>query len=426
MRILYTCLFYLLLPAILLRLAWRGIKAPAYRERWQERLAFYRHRYPYPVIWLHAVSVGETEALLPLVKRLLSEYPQEHLLITTTTPTGSARVKAALQDRVSHVYLPYDLPDVLHRFTRCFQPKLAVIMETEIWPNLFAHCGQQGIPLYLVNARLSERSARAYRRVPSLIRPTLAHITCIASQSAEDSARFLAIGATCPVRTLGNVKFDTEIAADLRSQGQHLKSRLFAGRFVWLLASSHQGEEALVLPLYRQLKQHLPELLLLIAPRHPERFSEIGPLCQQQGLAWLSRTSGQACSAATDVYVVDTLGELKLFYAAADVGLVGGSLVPVGGHNVLEAAAVGVPVLFGPYMANFKAVAEGILAHNAAVQCQTVADIGAAILAVYNRPDYKDALIAQALAFVQANQGATGRLFGLLADELAQTPSVAE
>ncbi len=422
MRILYTVLFYLLVPFILLRLWWRGIKAPEYRRRWHERFAFYSQRYPNPVIWFHAVSVGEAESLFPLIKRLQHAYPQEHLLITTTTPTGSARVKAVLQNTVSHVYLPYDLPDALHRFTRCFKPKLAVIMETEIWPNLYAHCGKQQIPLYLINARLSERSARSYRRIPCLVHPALAQVKHIGTQTPEDAQRFAAIGARNPVTTMGNIKFDVEIAKDTSENGLQLKAGLFSGRFVWLLASTHKGEEALFLPLYRQLKEQIPELLLLIAPRHPERFEEVKQLSRQQQLDCVTRTSGMACKKGADVYLLDTLGELKLFYAAADVAFVGGSMVPTGGHNVLEAAAVGVPVLFGPYMANFKAIAAGILKQDAAIQCLTLGSVRQTILTLYADPAFRTALIAKGQAFVQANQGATTRVFDLLKEALAQTP----
>lgn len=422
MRIVYTSLFYLLLPCILLRLWWRGIKALDYRKRWPERLGFYRQPCTRPVVWFHAVSVGEAEALFPLIKRLQQTYPQQALLVTTTTPTGSARVRAVLQDTVNHVYLPYDVPDVLDRFTRHFKPKLAVIMETEIWPNLYAHCGKQRIPLYLINARLSARSASAYRHISALIRPALAQIKLIAAQTPEDKQRFAALGASNTVTVVGNIKFDVEIAETIREQGGLLKTNLFPGRFVCLAASTHKGEEALLLPLYRQLQRQIPELLLLIAPRHPERFDEVRQLCQQQQLACITRTSGMGCAYDTDVYLLDTMGELKTFYGAADVAFVGGSLVPIGGHNVLEAAAVGVPVLFGPYMANFKAISAGLLARAAAIQCQTGDDVATAIADLYARPVYRADLIAKGLAFIQANQGATTRIFALLAEELANNP----
>ncbi len=421
MRILYTCLFYLSVPAILLRLAWRGIKAPEYWRRWHERFAFYRQAFPSQVIWFHAVSVGEAESLFPLVRRIQSGYPEIPLLITTTTPTGSARVKAVLKDSVSHVYLPYDLPDVLNRFMRCFKPKLAVIMETEIWPNLYACCGNHKTPLFLINARLSERSVHGYQRIPSLIRPALAQITWIAAQTPEDCQRFAAIGATGHITAVGNIKFDVEIPENAQQQGLKLKADLFPKRFVWLIASTHSGEEAILLTVLQELKAQIPELLLVIAPRHPERFDEVRQLCGTQHLNTITRSSNLSCSPETDVYVLDSLGELKQFYGAADVAFVGGSLVAIGGHNVLEAAAVGVPVLFGPYMANFKAIAKSILEQEAAIQCATPEAIRDAIISLYADPESRAQLISKGHAFIKNNQGATEQVFKALIPFLNNT-----
>jgi 3-deoxy-D-manno-octulosonic-acid transferase len=415
MRLFYSCLFYSLIPFIVLRLLWRSAKAPAYRKRWRERFACYTQPYPAHTFWFHAVSVGEAESLFPLIKRIQQAYPQAKLLVTTTTPTGSARVIATLADTVTHVYLPYDLPDATSRFMRCFKPQVAVIMETEIWPNLFACCGKKNVPLVIINARLSEKSARGYRRIPALVRPTLAHVKLIATQTPEDRLRFMAIGAAGDtVTTAGNIKFDVETPDALIAQGLEVKSALFAGRFVWLCASTHEGEEAIVLRLYQQLKPNIPELLLLIAPRHPERFAPVKKLCGRQQLNSVTRTSGEICGTDVDVYLLDTLGELKLFYGAADAAFVGGSLVPVGGHNILEAAAVGVPVLFGPYMSNFKAIAESSVRQGAALQCLTEADISQAVMALYADPAYRAAMIAKGKAFVQKNQGATTRILTLL------------
>lgn len=415
MRVFYTCLFYLLTPVIVSRLLWRSLKAPDYRRRWRERFAFYHQKFPAGVIWFHAVSVGEAEALFPLVQRIQAQHPSAQLLITTTTPTGSARVQAVLKESVAHVYLPYDLPDVLNRFMRQFKPRLAVIMETEIWPNLYAACGQRNIPLYLINARLSEKSARGYQKIPGLIRPALAHVKLIATQSEEDSRRFVDIGASSDqVKTVGNIKFDVAIAPEIISQGQDLKSGLFAGRFVWLIGSTHNDEEALFLDIYRDLKQRIPELLLAVAPRHPERFAEVKKLCEQKQLAVVTRTSAECCNRLTDIYLLDTLGELKLFYAAADAAFVGGSMVPVGGHNILEAAAVGVPVMFGPYMNNFKEIANGILQRNGALQCRDKDDIVKAIASLYTEPSHRKEFVANAQAFVRENQGVTDRIAELL------------
>ncbi len=415
MRYLYSSLFYLVIPFILLRLLWRSIKAPAYRHRWRERFALYNKSYPQDVIWFHAVSVGESEALFPLVKQIQKQQPNLNILITTTTPTGSARVKAVMQDTVIHVYLPYDIPDAINRFMRCFKPKLAVIMETEIWPNLFMACGKRGIPLYIINARLSEKSARGYQKIPSLVGSALAQVSLVATQTEEDAKRFISIGAnTDKVQVLGNIKFDIKVPQDTIGQGLQIKNDLFVSRFVWLIASTHKDEESIFLAVYQELKKKIPELLLVIVPRHPERFTEVRRLCEQQQLAVVLRTSKAKISEKTDVYLADTLGELKMLYASADVAFVGGSMVPSGGHNILEAAAVGVPVMFGPYMSNFKDIAQGVLVANAALQCQDKEDLIINLLILYNKSSYRITLAENAKAFVLQNQGATDKICKIL------------
>lgn len=419
MRFFYSCLFCLLIPFILVRLLWRSIKAPAYRQRWSERFALYTKKSVQDVIWFHAVSVGEAEALFPLAKKIRQHYPDASLLITTTTLTGSARVQAVMGDSVVHVYLPYEIPGAISRFMRHFRPKMAVIMETEIWPNLFAYCGSHNIPLYLINARLSERSAKRYQKISALIVPALACVKLIAAQTEDDARRFVAIGAKAKsVKVLGNIKFDVDIPSELISQSRQLKADMFRDRFVWLIASTHKNEEAIFLEAYQTIKQKIPELLLVIAPRHPERFTEVKRLAEQYQLAVVVRTSGQICESYTDVYLADTMGELKLLYAAADVAFVGGSMVSVGGHNILEAAAVGAPVLFGPYMTNFKDIAERVLERGAAIQCRNSDEIIVAIVALYVDPAKRQALAEKGKAFVQKNQGAVTRIFNYLAQDM--------
>ncbi|CAA9890538.1 3-deoxy-D-manno-octulosonic acid transferase [Candidatus Methylobacter favarea] len=419
MRAVYSSLFYLLVPFILFRLIWRGIKAPAYRRRWRERFALYNKKFPHEVIWFHAVSVGEAEALFPLARRLQTQHPDSRLLITTMTPTGSARVKAVMKESVEHVYLPYDIPSAVNRFMQSFKPKIAVIMETEIWPNLFAYCGKNKIPLYIINARLSEKSARSYQKIPWLIHPALAQVKLIAAQTQKDADRFLAIGAANEnVETLGNIKFDIEIPPETLLQGRQLKADLFDKRFVWLIASTHKDEEILFIEIYKQIKQEIPELLLVIVPRHPERFLEVKKLCEQQKLKVVLRTSGEKTLKHTDVYLVDTMGELKPLYGSSDVAFVGGSMVPVGGHNILEAAAVGVPVMFGPYMANFKEIAQEVLKQDAAIQCRNKDDIVKTIHALQADPLYRKSLTEKGKLFVLQNQGAIARISDILNQDI--------
>lgn len=415
MRRLYSFLFYCITPLVILRLWWRSFKNPAYRQRIFERFGFYTQTYAQNVIWFHAVSVGECEALFPLIRLIQTRQPQLPILITTTTPTGSARVQAVLGNSVQHVYLPYDLPDVIARFLKAFKPKMAVIVETEIWANLYHACAAKQIPLYLINARLSEKSVRGYQKIPSLVIPTLNTITKIATQTETDKTRFIEIGANPDkVENLGNIKFDITIEKEIFAQAKNLKTRLFPNRFVFIAASTHDGEESLLFDAYKNLKKHIPECLLAIAPRHPERFSVVENLAKNADLSVVTRTSQQFCDNQTDVFLIDTLGELKLFYATADIAFVGGSFAPIGGHNVLEPAAVGIPVLFGLEMHNFAFIAKKILAANAAIQCENVADLENKILELYNQPELRNTLQHNAKNFVFQNQGATERIYNLL------------
>ncbi len=416
MRFLYSFIFYSLIPFILLRLYWRGFKAPEYRLRWRERLGFYSKKSKQNVIWFHAVSVGEAIAVFPLIEQFMLNYPNQAILITTTTPTGSASVKAVMGDRVEHVYLPYDIPIAIERFLAHFKPQKAVIMETEIWPNLFILTGKQKVPLFIINARLSTNSCRGYQKISSLVHPTLAAVTLVATQTKADEIRFRKIAdKNLKVETLGNIKFDLTIVPKVVEQGRQLKSTLFAKHFVWIIASTHQGEEQVFFKLYPQLKRQIPELLLLIVPRHPERFDEVASQAKTAQLILSRRTQNETCDLATDVYLADTMGELKMFYAAADVAFVGGSLFKqLGGHNVLEPAAIGIPVIFGAYMSNFKAIETGILAADAAIQCQNEAELIKILLKLYQQPRLRQQLTNNATNFLKHNQGSMEKIIARL------------
>lgn len=419
LRRLYTLVFYLILPLILLRLYWRGFWAPDYRKRWQERLGVYSGRSAGSVVWFHCVSVGEAEAAFGLIKMMLAENPALNVLVTTTTPTGSARVKAVLADQVEHVYLPYDVPWVLQRFFEHFQPRMAVFMEKEVWPNLFDLCHRRQIPLFVINARLSARSASRYQAIQPLITPALSCITHIATQTEDDRSRFIEIGAQADrVTVLGNLKFDLTIGNEHIEVGRNLKQQVLFDRFVWIWASTHQGEEELLLPLYRQLKEWIPDLLLLIVPRHPERFASVKRLCEQRNLRVVMRSENQPVTEAVDVYIGDSVGELKALYAAADVAFVGGSLLPVGGHNVLEPALLGVPVLFGPEMFNFQEIADHLLATEGALQCADSQALADAVLRIRRDQDLRIKMTARAKAFVLRNQGAARRIADMLLQAL--------
>jgi 3-deoxy-D-manno-octulosonic-acid transferase len=422
MRLIYSCLLYILLPVLFLRLYWRGFKVPAFRHRWSERLAWYKQPHAQQVIFFHAVSVGEVESIFPLVNQLLQQQAGK-ILITTTTPTASARIQQVMGNRVEHVYLPYDVPILIQRFLKHFQPKLAVIVETEIWPNLFAACAKKAIPLFIINARLSEASYKGYQKLAALTKPALNAVTLIATQTPEDTQRFIAFIAAHKVQTFGNIKFDIQPSHELITAGQRLRLQVFAGRFVWIIASTHKEEELIFLTIYQQLKQKIPQLLLLIVPRNMERFPEVKRLCEKQHLQVVMRTSGQICKAETDVYIADTMGELKMLYAVADVAFVGGSMVEVGGHNILEPAALGIPVMFGPYMANFKAIAAGVLTAQAALQCQNPQQISETLLLLYQQPEYRQLLADAGRAFVRQNQGVIEKIVLLLVSQTISSNS---
>jgi 3-deoxy-D-manno-octulosonic-acid transferase len=370
-RFFYNLLTYLLyLPYVAYWLV-RGISNRAYLKRLGERLGI-----GYPrlerCIWIHAVSVGEVVAAVPLIRALGKRYPDRPMLVTTVTPTGAARVAALFGEEVHHTYIPFETPPMIDHFFAATKPEVALILETEIWPNLYRGCGVRGIPLVLVSARISPKSVRSYRRLLPLFRETLSHGIVIAAQSDADAKRFLSLGAA-PERTrvTGNIKFDVELAPDLPLRGQELRSEVFGDRPVWIAASTHEGEEELVLDAHRILLEKHPDLLLVLVPRHPQRFQAVRELAARQAMSVVARTEGVPCSAATRVFLGDTMGELLLFYAASDVAFVGGSLVPIGGHNLLEPAALGLPLLSGPHVFNAQEIADMFVARHA---CRTVND----------------------------------------------------
>ena len=369
MRILYTFLLYLLTPLVLLRLAWRGLRARGYWRRWPERFGYMEPALGEQVIWIHAVSVGEVQAAEPVVRALLESQPDYSLLVTTVTPTGSARVTALFGQGVAHVYAPYDLPGAVARFFVRVRPRLAIVMETELWPNLFHACQQRSIPLLLINARLSARSVTGYLRVRGLAADTLAAVTEIAAQGKTDAGRFERLGAKPDVITVtGNLKFEQRIPPSLLERAEVLRRDWGVGRPVWIASSTHEGEDELILGVFHQLRKQFSDCLLVLVPRHPERFESVAALCRQHGYHTVLRSEGVACTGETNVYVGNTMGELPLLYGAADVAFVGGSLVPHGGHNLLEPAALGIPVVTGPHVFNFVEICDLLINAGAAVR----------------------------------------------------------
>jgi 3-deoxy-D-manno-octulosonic-acid transferase len=419
MRIAYSLLLYLLVPFALVRLLARAAHNPGYRSRIAERFGFIRPRAT-GAIWIHAVSVGEARGAAPLVRALMAADTARRVLITTMTPTGSATVRSLFGDAVDHCYVPWDLPGAVRRFLDRARPVAALIMETEIWPNLFHACAERDIPIAIANMRMSERSARRYARFPRFTRDTLSFPAILAAQTQEDAARLKDLGAPAErLHVTGSIKFDLSLPDDYARQAAALRDTLGAERPVWIAASTHAGEDEIVLDAHRAVRERFPEVLLLLAPRHPERFNSVARLASTRGFRTGLRTeqrTGAALPADTEVLVCDTMGELQLLYGAADVAFVGGSLVPTGGHNLLEPAAAAIPVVFGPHMFNFDEIARLTLAHGAGRQ---VAANSAGLTAAVR--DYFDDCAARLDAgtrgkqMVEANRGALGRLLGLLA-----------
>lgn len=407
-RIAYSALLYLLAPFILLRLLLRARKQPEYLNNVGERFGFYGQRPEKPIIWLHAVSVGETRAAQPLIEALLQRWPTHRILLTGMTPTGRAAGLTVYGDRVIQAYLPYDLPDAVNRFFHHFSPDFGILMETEIWPNLLAGAARRKLPVLLVNARLSERSARGYARFAPLVRPAFATLCAVAAQSEADGARLTALGAG-RVEVCGNLKFDVAPPAEKLALGRQWRSQL-ADRPVFLAASTREGEESLVLDAWRN---SAAEALLVLVPRHPQRFAEVAALLQQRGLPYVRRSEGLP-ALDTQVWLGDSMGEMAAYYALADLAFIGGSLLPLGGQNLIEAAACACPVVVGPHTFNFLRATEDAIAAGAA---QRVADVAGLTIAVDRLLQGKNELAAMRLAasaFAEAHRGATQRTLQLI------------
>lgn len=420
MHILYNVLTYLLLIPYACYWLVRGIADRTYLENIEQRFGF---RYPQldHCIWIHAVSVGEVLAAVPLIRALARQYPDRPLLVTTVTATGAARVRAVFGNSVFHSYIPFEAPAAVNRFFAAVKPGLALILETEIWPNLYRGCGSRQIPLVLVSARISPKSMISYRRLLPLFRETLRHGIIIAAQSDADAQRFLSLGASSDrTRITGNIKFDIENPPELAERGRKLRAELFDDRPVWIAASTHDGEEQQVLSAHRQLAQRHPDLLLVLVPRHPHRFAAVRDLIENEHFNVVSRTDGRACDATTDVFLVDTMGEVPLFYAASDIAFVGGSLVPVGGHNLLEAAAASLPIISGPHVFNTQEIADLFLRLGA---CRIVADaeeLAGVIHELLTNPERAHQLGSNGREVLRSNRGALQRLLELLEPLLTQ------
>jgi len=419
LRGLYSAALYLLLPVTIYHLVWRGFRQGEYFERWDERYAIYGDDLPRDgTVWIHAVSVGEVNAAAPLVDALRKRRPDLRLLVTSITPTGSSRIRALWGETVDHVYLPYDLPGAVSRFLAHFQPRLALVMETELWPNLLFACRDGGIPAWVVNARLSSRSLRGYRVLRPLVSRALRGMRGVLAQSRADAARFVLLGAD-PDTTLvtGNLKYDVAPPAEDAGLREDFARR--AGtRPVWIAASTHEGEEEAVVAIHRALRGRWPDLLLLWAPRHPERFRPVAQQCVEAGWRVATRRIARLPGPDDGVFVIDTLGDLAAFYRCADVAFVGGSLQNIGGHNLLEPAAAGTAVVTGPHLHNFADIAARMRHAGALRVGGDAVEVEACVAALLGDPGERARMASAAQALIEEGRGALNRTLALLAPDL--------
>jgi len=408
-RLLYSLVIYLVTPLILLRLLWRARKQPEYLQHLGERWGFYRLPVPPKTIWVHAVSVGETRAAQPLIEALQAAWPQHRILLTGMTPTGRAAGSEVYGGRVNQAYLPYDYPAAVDRFFRHFSPDFGVLMETEIWPNLLAGARARGIPVILANARLSERSARGYGKLPVLAQPAFAALSAVAAQTPGDAARIAALGAGS-VSVCGNLKFDVTPAPEKIQLGRAWREAL-GQRPVWLAASTREGEEELVLAAWHELAA--PEVLLVLVPRHPQRFAEVAGLLAREKISFIRRSDGLPGQEAS-VWLGDSMGEMVAYYTLADIAFIGGSLLPLGGQNLIEAAACGCPVVVGPHTFNFLQATADAIAAGAARRVDDAHGLAAAIGKAFGEMGELGEMRAAAARFAAAHRGATARTVALI------------
>lgn len=414
-RRIYSLVLYILVPAVLVRLLLRGMRNSGYWHRWGERFGFVESLADRP-LWVHAVSVGEVRAAVPLVAALEQRYPGQRILVTTMTPTGSRQVRELFAGRVAHCYVPYDLPSAVRRFLRRTRPRIALIMETELWPNLFHFCAAAAVPIVVANVRMSEKSMLRYQRFAAFTRLTLSQVRLFAAQSDADAARLRTLGAEPGrVHVTGSMKFEITPPASLRERAEALRRQWGVQRPVWIAASTREGEDELVLEQFRLLKRQISALLLVLVPRHPERFANVTRLCRRAGFEVALRSEQRdALKPEIDILVGDTMGELALLYAASDVAFVGGSLVPTGGHNLLEPAAAGVAVVFGPHMFNFAEIARLTRERGAGRQVRDSAEMGIAVGAYLENPNLRFNAGDAGRKMVEENRGALERTLALV------------
>ncbi len=423
MYLIYGVLTRVAAPVVFAVLLMRGTRNPAYRTHLGERFGLGR-RVDAPSLWLHAVSVGEVSAAAALVRALRARHPGMPCVLTTATPTGRAQAATLLGSDVDVRFLPYDTPGAVRRFIARVRPRAAIIMETELWPNLLRECGRRAVPVLFASARLAPRSVRRYRRFGALFRDAVGH-AWVAAQSVADAERFVAVGAD-PMRTrvVGNVKFDMQLGDTVAEKGRELRLRFLGARPVWTAGSTHQGEEEMVLDAHAALGRNAPGALLVLAPRHPQRFDSVAALLERRGAIFDRRSRTPAVRAEAQVLLLDSMGELTAFYAAADAAFVGGSLVPVGGHNLLEPASLGVPVITGTHTQNAPEIARLLIEEGGALEAADGTALAAAVAGLLTDPALRERMGASARRFVESHRGSLGRLLALIEPLLAPQASI--
>ncbi len=414
MRYLYTFVAYLLAPVFCGVMGFRGFRDRRYWRNFGERFGR-GAALETPSIWVHAVSVGEVQAAAALVRCLHDRYPGIPLVVTTLTPTGEERARVLLGDRANVRYMPLDLPGSVRRFFNKVKPRIAVIFETELWPNLYHECGRRRVPLVLASARISPRALIRYTRFLTLFQQALSNDVVIAAQGEDDAARFRSLGAD-PERThvTGNLKFDFAVPPEVSTKGHELRELYAPGRPVWVAGSTHGGEEDLLLEAQREVRKVHPKALLVLVPRHPQRFADVGTWLEKKNVRFIRRSQPAARTPDIEVILVDTLGELLDFYAMGDVAFVGGSLVTVGGHNLLEPAALGLPVLAGPHNFNSADVAKILVERGAAQIVNGATELGQRVAALLSDPAERARIGALGRASVEDNRGALDKLLSLI------------
>ena len=424
-RTFYNFAFYLLLPIVVLRLLWRALflPAPAYARRWGERLGFVAdaraQRSETRWIWVHAASVGESVAISPLVLKLRQQQPDWGVVVTTMTPTGSERIHALFGEDVCHVYAPYDYTGAVKRFLRAFQPALVILVETELWPNLVHYSKQRGARVMVANARLSEKSYRGYEKFAALGKPMLQQIDCVAAQTDADAERFKRLGVAEDVlRITGSIKFDIVLPDGLAERTAEMRQRIEEQRPIWIAASTREGEDEKVLAAFRQVLREIPDALLVLVPRHPERFSSAVKLCEKYALKVVRRSSNDTVDALTRVFLGDSMGELLVYLGLADLAFVGGSLVNTGCHNVLEPAALGLPVLTGPSQFNFQAICDQLSDKGALIRVPNETVLAQQIVRLLNDPQQRQVMGQAGLGVIADSRGALQRIYDLAVEEL--------